>query len=521
MSRDRFDLALTRRRFLELIAASAAFTAAGCDLGSRPLPAYPFTLGVASGDPLADRVVLWTRLAPDPLAAGGAGGMTPEPYTVFWEVAHDEAFRSLARTGSAVADVSLAHSVHVDVNGLEPDRWYFYRFHAGGHVSPVGRTRTMPARDAAPALLRFAAASCQNYKEGFYTAYAAMAQEDLDLVTFLGDYIYESGGSGPVRAHDGPRIQDLAGYRNRYALYKGDANLAAMHARCPWIVTWDDHEVANNYAGLLADENGPDNAQPPEFFPQLRAAGYQAWYEHQPVRLLPPKSGSFRIYRDLAFGDLAKLFVLDTRQYRTDQECGDALVPVCEGFPTEGGDMLGPAQESWLLNGIGASSSVWNVLAQQVVFSPTPIGPLRNFDQWDGYPLARQRIVDFLRAREPRNTVVLTGDIHAAGVGWVPGLTPGNPNTFSDPVASEFVTTGISSDGVDEATANLITTLFQSYPHVQYFEAVTRGYTLHEVTRSEWRADIRFVETTLEETSPVYTAVSYVVENGNPAPQEA
>jgi alkaline phosphatase D len=393
MSRDRFDLALTRRRFLELVAAGAAFTASGCDFGSQSLPAYPFTLGVASGDPLADRVVLWTRLAPEPLAAGGGGGMPAEPYTVFWEVANDEAFRSLARTGSAVADPSLGHSVHVDVNGLEPDRWYFYRFHAGGHVSPVARTRTMPARDAAPALLRFVSASCQNYRAGFYTAHAAIAQEDIDLVTFLGDYIYESGQGDGVRDHDGPRIQDLAGYRNRYALYKSDANLIAAHRICPWITTWDDHEVANNYVGSIADENGPDFGQPPEYFAQLRAAGYQAWYEHQPVRLLPPKGDSFRIYRDLAFGDLAKLFVLDTRQYRTDQQCGDSLSPVCAGFPDPQGDVLGAAQEAWLLGGLGASSSVWNVLAQQIVFAPTPAGPLRNFDQWDGYPLARQRLV--------------------------------------------------------------------------------------------------------------------------------
>lgn len=520
MSRDRFDLPLTRRRFLELVAASAAFTAAGCDLGGKSLPAYPFTLGVASGDPLPDRVVLWTRLAPEPLAAGGGGGMSPEPYTVFWEVAHDEAFRSLARTGSAVADPSLAHSVHVDVNGLAPDRWYFYRFHAGGHVSPVGRARTMPARDAAPGLLRFVSASCQNYKDGYYTAHAAIAQEDVDLVAFLGDYIYESGGVGLVRDH-GARIQDLAGYRNRYGLYKSDGNLAAAHLVCPWIVTWDDHEVANNYVGLSPDENGPDAGLSPEQFAQLRAAGYQAWYEHQPVRLLPPKGSSFRIHRDLAFGDLAKFFVLDTRQYRTNQECGDSLSPVCAGFPNPAGDVLGAAQESWLLGGLGASSSVWNVLAQQVVFSPTPAGPLRNFDQWDGYPVARQRIVDFLRAREERNTVILTGDIHATGVGWVPGLTPGNPNTYSDPVASEFVATGISSTGLDEGTASLVAQLFESYPHIDYFEPVTRGYLRHEVTRSEWRADVRFVETTLEETSPVFTAASFVVENGNPAPQEA
>jgi alkaline phosphatase D len=518
MSRDRFDLPLSRRRFLELLAASAAVTAAGgCDFHTAPLPLYPFPLGIASGDPLADRVVLWTRLAQDPFAPDGLGGMPDAPVTVWWEVANDEAFRSLVRVGSAVADPSLAHSVHVDVNGLAPDRWYFYRFIAGGHVSPVGRARTMPALDASPALLRFASASCQHWESGFYTAHAAIAQEDIDLVAFLGDYMYEGGqGSSGVRVHDGPRVADLAGYRKRYALYKSDPNLQAAHLRCPWIVTWDDHEVSNNYAGLVI---GGATATP---IPELRAAAYQAWYEHMPVRLLPPKGASFRIYRDFAFGDLAKLFVLDTRQYRTDQDCNDAfLEPMCPTFPNPNGDMLGAAQESWLLNGIAASQSVWNVLAQQVVFAPTPIGTFRNFDQWDGYPHARQRIVDFLRAREQRDAVVLTGDIHSAGVGWVPGSTPGGPPTYAEPIAAEFVATGISSGGLDEGTANLVELLFQTYPHIKYFEASTRGYLLHHVTRSEWRADVRFVTSVAEETADVYTELSFVAEHGVLDPQEA
>jgi alkaline phosphatase D len=517
--KDRIALPLTRRRFLELVAASAAMTAAGCDF-RRTIAAYPFTLGVASGDPLPDRVVLWTRLAPEPLAPDGGGGMAPDPFTVFWEVANDEGFTSLVRAGAAVADPSLAHSVHVDVNGLAPDRWYFYRFHADGYVSPVGRTRTMPARDAAPALLRFAAASCQNYTDGFYTAHAGIAAEDLDFVTFLGDYIYEGGTpADAVRPHDGPRIADLAGYRNRYALYKSDANLIAAHHAFPWISTWDDHEVSNNYAGLLADENA--TTPPPIPFATLRAYAYQAWYEHTPVRVLPPKGSSLRIYRDFRFGDLASMFVLDTRQYRDDQPCGDSLKPLCPGFPDPNAQMLGAAQEAWLFDGITASQSLWNVLAQQVVFSPTPIGNSLNFDQWDGYPAARQRIVDFLRAREQRDTVILTGDIHASGAGWVPGLTPGLPATYSDPVATEFVSTSIASTTFDEGTASLIELLFQSYPHIRYFEALSRGYLRHEITRGEWRADYRFVDTVLEEVGEVSTAASFVVELGNPDPQEA
>ncbi len=516
--KDRFDLALTRRRFLELVTVSAAMTAAGCDFGSKTIANYPFTLGVASGDPLADRVVLWTRLAPEPLAPGGAGGMPPEPFTVYWEIANDESFHSIARAGSAVADPSLAHSVHVDVNGLAPDRWYFYRFHASGWVSPVARTRTMPALASSPSLLRFASASCQNYADGYWTAHAGLAAEDLDFVAFLGDYIYEGGDTGPVRSHDGPRIGDLAGYRNRYGLYKSDANLRAAHAAFPWICTWDDHEVANNYAGLIADQNQAPPAIP---FPELRAAGYQAWYEHMPVRVLPPKGVAFRIYRDFAFGDLSSLFMLDTRQYRTDQQCGDSLNPVCAGFPAPAGDLLGAQQEAWLTDKLESSSSLWNVLGQQIVFSPTPIGNRLNFDQWDGYPVARQRLVDFLRNREERNTVILTGDIHASGAAWLPGVTPGLPTTFSEPIATEFVATGISSSGLDAGTASLIELLFQSFPHVEYFDAVNRGYVRHEVTREAWRADFRFVETVLEETSNIDTYASFVVERGDPRPQAA
>jgi alkaline phosphatase D len=510
------DPVLSRRRFLQLAlagAATATVGSGGCDFGS--LPEYPFRLGIASGDPLPDRVVLWTRLAMDPLAPGGTGGMPPRPLAVLWEVAHDAAFQVVVRSGYAVADPSLAHSVHVDVGGLEPDRWYFYRFRAGGHVSDVGRTRTFPAPDASPSQMRFVSASCQNWQSGYYPAHAAIAAEDIDFVAFLGDYIYEGGASGSaLRAHDGPRLRDLAGYRNRYALYKSDPDLQAAHRSCPWIVTWDDHEVSNNYAGLLQDENGGSDYPDPALFPEVRAAAYLAWYEHQPVRLLPPKGSALRIYRSLGFGDLAALFVLDTRQYRTDQDCGDDLFNACSTFPNPAGDMLGPQQEAWLLGGLAASQARWNVLAQQVVFSPTPLGIFRNYDQWDGYPHARQRIVDFLRARPQRDSVVLTGDIHSSGVGWVPGLTPGDPSTYSDPVAAEFVATGISSSGLPASQAALVQQLFSSYPHVAYFETVTRGYLRHEVTRDAWRADVRFVESVLQPVSPVFTETSFVAEHG-------
>jgi alkaline phosphatase D len=508
---------LSRRRFLQTALAGAAGATIG--VGCNPsVPSYPFTLGIACGDPLADRIVLWTRLAMDPLAPDGAGGMSPVPYTVLWEVANDEAFSSIARSGYAVADPTLGHSVHVDVNGLLPDRWYFYRFFVGGHVSPVGRARTFPLPTDAPALMRFVTASCQNWQSGYWPAYTAIAEEDVDFVAFLGDYIYESGaGTDVVRPHDGPRIANIAGYRNRYALYKSDPGLQAAHQLCPWIATWDDHESSNNYAGLIQDETLAN----PQLFPALRAAAYQAWYEHTPVRLLPPKSQEFRIYRNLGFGDLASLFVLDTRQYRTNQQCGDGLKSPCAGFPDPLGDVLGPTQESWLTGGLAGSAARWNVIAQQIVFTPTPVAGMRNMDQWDGYPVARQRLVNFLRERPQRDTVVLTGDIHAAGAGWVPGFTPGTPATYNTPVATEWVTTGISSTGFPPDLAVLAEEIFQNYPHLQYFEAVTRGYIRHEVTRDEWRADFRFVDSVTVPVSPVSTRASFVATHGVLEPEPA
>jgi len=516
MSRRDLRAPLSRREFLHLAMTTAAVAGAGaaCDLGGLVLADWPFTLGVASGDPLADRVVLWTRLAPDPLAPDGAGGMPDQTVPVFWEVAHDEAFRQVVRSGAAIAHPSLAHSVHVDVNGLAPDRWYFYRFQAAGHVSPVGRARTFPRADAAPALARFATASCQHYASGYYTAHAAIAQEDLDFVAFLGDYIYESGANGPVRSHMSGRIESLAGYRHRYGLYKSDANLQAAHLLCPWIVTWDDHEVANNYAGDSFDANATPPLLP---FLELRAAAYQAWYEHQPVRLLPPKGSNLRIYRSLDYGDLARLMVLDSRQYRSDQECNDVLGPECPGFPDPDKTMLGAAQEAWLFDGLAASAARWNVLAQQVVFAPTPIGDLRNFDQWDGYPAARQRIHDFLQGAAIRNPVVLTGDIHAAGAGWLP---TDMVQLTGPALATELVATGISST-FPAALAQLAKDIIEALPHVDFFDPFGRGYVRHEVSRDEWRADFRVVSTVTEPTATVATATSFVIEDGNPAPQPA
>ncbi|MGH7962928.1 MAG: alkaline phosphatase D family protein [Candidatus Binatia bacterium] len=336
-----------RRSFLKL--ASGAFAGATVGAGLSPLTRtvtglvvprsafaqssllYPFTLGVASGDPLQDSVVLWTRLAPNPQEPGG--GMSNQDVLVHWEVADDEQFRRVVREGEALAEPEDAHSVHVDVRGLSPARTYWYRFHAGGEMSSVGRTRTAPRRGAPLERFRFAFASCQDFEDGFYTAYQHLVQEEVDVVVFLGDYIYEDApepGSGNVRDHTGAgEPVTLEGYRIRYALYRSDPLLQAAHAALPWIVTFDDHEVDNDWsADIPQDPERQSRAQ----FLQRRAAAFKAYWEHMPLRPgLRPRGTDIQIYRRFTFGDLVEFNVLDTRQYRSVTEpCGYGTGPVCD-----------------------------------------------------------------------------------------------------------------------------------------------------------------------------------------------
>ncbi len=374
----------------------------------------PFTLGVASGDPLSDGVVLWTRLARDAVTDAGRGRA---PVPVRWEVAHDDGFRRIVRSGEVLALPELGHTVHAEVEGLAADRIYHYRFHAGATTSPVGRTRTAPAAGHHMGRFRFAFASCQQYEHGYWTAYRHMAEEDLDLVMHLGDYIYEkSWGDNIVQPHDGAEIFSLEDYRRRYTQYRSDPDLQAAHAAFPWIVTWDDHEVDNNYATGV-----PEDRQHPGAFLLRRAAAYQAYYEFMPLRRTSVPAGpDMRLYRRFGFGDLVAMSVLDTRQYRDDQACGDGNKPSCEAHRDPTRTLLGPEQERWLLDGLHGSSARWNVLAQQVMMARLQ---RRNdedeatypMDMWDGYPAARQRVLDAFASDRVANPVVLTGDITPAG----------------------------------------------------------------------------------------------------------
>ncbi len=349
------------------IASPEASPLASPTVSAPTFAATPFSLGVASGDPDPNSVVLWTRLA---VAPRDGGGMDPYPYEVRWEVATDDAFRQVVQSGTVIASPALAHSAHVDVQGLEPATEYYYRFKVGNEESPVGRTRTAPAFDAPVHDFRFAFTSCAHYEHGYFVAYRHIAESSFDVVFNLGDYIYEMGpGDYNVygdeeapRRFTGSELLDLSLFRNRHALYKTDADLQAAHASAPWVVTWDDHETENDYAGLIREDPNPQAN-----FADIVAAAYQSYYEHMPLRASSmPQGRNMQLYRKMTWGTLAEFQVLDTRQYRSDQPCGEGVTVRCPAAYDPSTTMLGPAQERWLLQNLDQSRATWNVLAQQV-----------------------------------------------------------------------------------------------------------------------------------------------------------
>jgi alkaline phosphatase D len=477
--------------------------------------AYPFSLGVASGYPVPTGVVLWTRLAPAPSLPGG--GMPREAMPVEWEVAADEGMGRIVQRGTAAATPDWAHSVHVEVGGLEPARWYWYRFRAGGEVSPVGRTRTAPPANAALDRLRFAFASCQHWELGHFNAYRSMVADDLDLLVFLGDYIYEYSTSLPrVRQHGTPEAITLDDYRLRYALYKSDPDLRAAHAACPWIVTWDDHEVANDYA-----DDRSAQLHPREWFLRRRAAGYQAFYEHMPLRRqMVPLGPHARIYHRAAFGDLVQFHVLDDRQYRSYQPCvpagaGGSAIGDCPERVDPRLTILGETQERWLEDGLNRSRATWNVLAQQTLVAQLDrkpgAGQQFRTDGWDGYPAARRRLLEHIEVRKPGNPVLIGGDVHSF---WVTDLKPDFDDPRSPVVATELVSTSITSQ-MSRALGRL-EALLPDNPHVKFADGARRGYVRVELTRARLRADLRAMRTVAQPRSEAETLATFVVDNGRP-----
>ncbi|SCL22650.1 alkaline phosphatase D [Micromonospora pallida] len=505
---------LDRRAFLGLTgAAGVGVTAAIAGFSSAPAWAdpsfadYPFTLGVASGDPQPDGVVLWTRLAPDPLAVDGLGGMPPKVVPVNWQVAEDEHFRVVVRAGAEQATPELGHSVHAEVTGLRPDREYYYRFRVGNQLSPVGRTRTAPAYDADRRQLAFAFVSCQNLPTGHFTPYRHLAEENLDLVLHLGDYIYEGPSAGSIgRAHlPATEIFSLSDYRIRHAQYKTDPDLQLAHARFPWAVTWDDHEVENNYA----DGTSEDPAQSPESFAQRRAVAYQVYYEHMPLRRMSiPRGPDMRLYRRLRYGNLADFNILDGRQYRSDQ------VPTGMDDPSR--TMLGTDQEQWLLDGLSTSTARWKVLGNQTVIThadrdPGPGQQLPN-DNWNGYPAARQRLFDGVVDRGVENMVVVTGDAHCS---MVSDLKQNFDDQSSRTVGVEFLGTSITSGGNGSDLDARGREWLASNPHMKFYNA-RRGYVRCQLDHQQFRTEYRVVPYVTEPGAPVSTRAAFVVEAGQP-----
>lgn len=469
---------------------------------------YPFSLGVMSGDPAPDGFVLWTRLAPDPL---NGGGMDPAAVEVDWQVAEDESMRKVVRKGKATASPVLSHSVHVEVNGLAPGRPYWFRFKAGKEVSPIGRAITAPRLGQMPQRLKFAFASCQHWEAGYWTAYKHMLAENPDLVVHLGDYIYEGRiGANGVRKHNSAEIQSLADYRNRHALYKTDPLLQAMHAHCPWLVTWDDHEVDNNYASDF-----PEDKQTRTDFLERRANAYQAYYEHMPLRMPAKPAGSkMQLYRGVSFGDLAEFTILDTRQYRTDQPCGDGNKPPCDGTFDAKGTILGDAQETWLKSSLDKSRARWNIIANQVLVARIDRKPgpeeMLSMDQWSGYEVCRDRLMKFLRDRKPTNPIVITGDIHSH---WVSDLKVDWKDEKAPVVASEFVGTSISSGGDGAEEQPTTPDWYRENHHLKMYNS-RRGYVTVTLDGSQCRADYRVMDYVTRPDAPMRAHSSWIVENG-------
>ncbi|MEV4804494.1 alkaline phosphatase D family protein [Nonomuraea sp. NPDC049421] len=466
-----------------------------------------FQLGVASGEPTPDGVVLWTRLAVNPVALDGRGGMPDRPVPVQWQLAADENFRTVVRRGTATARPESAHSVHVELEGLEPGAEYFYRFKAGAELSPAGRTLTAPAPGTRSRALNLSFTSCADYQTGWFTAYRRMAEDQPDLIAFLGDYIYEYGAyDHPVRDQAGGECLDLAGYRLRHAQHKADPDLRLAHAVAPWAVVWDDHDVENAWAG-----DRPSLAR--------RAAAFQAYYENMPLRRAQkPHGAALRLHRSIRWGRVANLHLLDTRQYRDPYACtgGSGTVgPGCVQRFEPSRTILGQEQETWIDERLRNSRATWDLLGQQVFLMEMDWtnGEGRGYSNegWDGYVASRDRLTAAIDAYQ-RNAVVLTGDVHSH---WAGEVKRDHQDPESKPVAVELVTTSVTSagDGMDvyPDTADLL----RENPHVTFCNG-RRGYVRTRITEREMRVDFRSLPCVTEPGAPARTSGSFVIEPGSP-----
>ena len=509
------------------LTASAVLAVPGAVLGGLSVAASaapatprgnPFTLGIASGEPAPDGMVLWTRLATDPLAEDGLGGMGERVTDVDWEIATDDGFRDVVRRGTETTGPDLGHSVHVELAGLDAGREYFYRFRAAGEISPAGRTRTAPEASAMRELT-MSFTSCSQFEHGFFTAYARLADDEPDLVLHLGDYQYEYAAGdyvapgGNVRDHAGPETVTLAGYRQRYAQYKTDTDLQAAHAVAPWLVVFDDHELDNNWADEVPEKPEPD-------FAARRAAALRAFWENMPLRAAQRPSGvDMRLYRTVSWGRLAAFHMLDTRQYRGDQPCGDEFATDCAERTDPGRSLPGSEQERWLAEEFRSSRARWNVLGQQVFFSQVDFTPGAgrgfNPDAWDGYPGSRDRVVDSWVESKGRNLVVLTGDVHAH---WAADVRRRYDDPEAPVVGTELVSSSITSGGDGSETRDDTASTLAENPHIRFYNN-RRGYVRTRFTPEAMTAEFRVVPFVRKAGAPGETRATFVVEDRTPGLQ--
>ncbi|SFA99691.1 alkaline phosphatase D [Nocardioides alpinus] len=474
----------------------------------------PFSLGVASGDPSPDGFVLWTRLAQLPLDDDGLGGMGQGVRRVEWQVATDARFRRVVRSGVSRTGPEQGHSIHLEPSGLEPDRDHFYRFRLDRHLSPVGRTRTAPRSTSVPSALSVAFASCAQWEHGWFTAYRRMAEDEPDLVLHLGDYLYEydpgfePARSGNVRSHEGPETVTLADYRRRHAQYKTDPDLQLLHATAPWVAVFDDHELTDNWA---ADRPGPSTA--PGRFDDRRTAALRAYWENMPLRRSAyPQGPELKAHRRFGWGRLATFHMLDTRQYRDQQACGDGM-GTCEETWEPTRSILGEEQEAWIADGLRTSTATWDVLGQQVPMGRLELSPLEidrlSMDSWDGYPACRDRVLASMR--EATNPVVLTGDVHDAFATEV-WADHEDPDSVAAP---ELICTSITSNGDGEDSPDGSYRWGRTNPQVQFWNDL-RGYVALRFTAEELRADYRSLPYVRVPGAPAFTRASFAVEAGSP-----
>jgi alkaline phosphatase D len=534
---------LDRRYFLQNTLRNAALASATASSMWLPRSAWsqtrissnPFSLGIASGSPTQDGIVLWTRLAPSGLF--GTANLGTQDITVQWELAHDEGFTRIVQRGQASALAALAHSVHVEVAGLQGGRGYFYRFIVGDFTSPTGRTRTLPAGDSPAGRFRIAYASCQRWEHGYYAAYRHMLADQPDLVLFLGDYIYEyPRAANQVRApnatSNGGWTLTLDDYRSRYALHMSDPDLQAMHAACPWAFTWDDHEVQNDYAALTPGDAGPAAAD----FAVRRAAAYQAFYEHLPLRasvltralagLVEKPAAEMRLYSEMRLGALGSIYLLDSRQYKDAPVCtkdgalGSSTVNTaqCPAWNDPARTMLGAAQENWLAQALSRNANAlgWHIIGQASLFGPRDFSNSANSqnmwnDGWDGYSAARTRLINALQKAQTKNAVFFGGDVHE---NWVGHVRADYANPRSASIATEFCGTSITSRHHPASNNAGVPERIARNPHFVFADVEKRGYGLADFSAQKLQVSLRTVSDVTSKDASIQTLAQFAVASG-------